>query len=161
MTSERSLPKDLARLEQELAARPLPEPPHALRGRVLAAVECEARAPAAAPVRGGLLPYAAAVAALLLLCMNLSMSAVNGMDWNGREKPERRDVASQARELQRVLPDLPDKEARRIARAMAPGRRLPFVPQVRGRFAWTAARESTQIDSIYRESNDGIRTTMD
>jgi len=161
MNEDPRLPENLAELERELAARPLPEPSHTLRGRVLTALQKEADVPCRAAERGGLLPYVAAVAALLLACMNLSMSAVNGMDRLPREEPERRNIASQARSLQRILPDLPDEEARRMARVMAAGRPLPFLPRVEGRLAWTVARESTQINSIYGEMDNGTRAAVD
>ena len=161
MNDDRQLPEDLARLEGELAARRLPEPPPGLRGRVLAGIQCQTQPPAPATLREGLLPYAAAVAALLLVCMNLSMSAVNGMDWELREEPPRVDIASQARELQRLLPDLPEGEALRIVRVTTVRHPLPLVPQIKGRSPWATATESIQTETIYRELNDGIRATVD
>ena len=161
MSGEQSLPEELAQLEEELAARPLPEPPPGLRGRILAAVRNRAPAPSPVAVRGGLLPFAAAVAALLLVCMNLSMSAVNRTDWDVWGSTERVDVATQARELQQLLPDLPEGEASRIALVMGRRRPLLLVPEIKGGHAWPAAPGPTGTETTRRESSDGICTAVD
>ena len=160
MSGEQPLPRELAQLQVELAARPLPEPPAGLRDRVLAGVRRGAHGAPPVAAWGGLGRFAAAVAALLLLCMNLSMSAVNRTDWDVWGCTERADVASQARELRQLLPELPEREASRIARVMGTGRPLPLLPQIKGRPAW-AALAPAETDTLPKELSDGIHPILD
>jgi len=64
-------------IERSLAGLPRPEPSPALRARILNAVREEIARGRARPARASLWRYAAALAAGVLLCANLSMSAAN------------------------------------------------------------------------------------
>jgi hypothetical protein len=162
MSEGQSLPEELAQLEKELAALPRPDPSVGLRGRVLAAVRHEARAPSPAAGRGSFVSFAAAVAALLLACMNLSMSAANNMDWDVWGSADRRvDVASQALQLRQLLPELSQQEAAQIAPTMDLRRPLRLVPLINGRRPWTAALALPETEAFQKEPNHGIRTAVD
>lgn len=111
--SEHDLPDDLATLERDLASRPRPSPSDDLRRRVLAAVRSELARPAAAPRRRlGTWEFAAAVAAAVLFAMNLSMVAASDTRLDlGGPPPNGTEAAVVA--LCRLLPEMPEREARR------------------------------------------------
>ena len=122
------LPKDLSRLEQELAARAIPEPSPELRDRVVAAIRQES---IEMPTVGlaGTWRFAAAVAAVLLLLLNVSMSAANHADWDVWGRPQQQDTASVARKLRETVPELSEREALRLACSMQST--SPLIPAVR------------------------------
>jgi hypothetical protein len=110
------LPPDLAALEQRLADRPRVEPHADLAARVLTATQDALRQPAP-PARSDWHTWAA-VAAALLLAVNLSMSVAANTDWDFAPEPP----ATTAEQLRALAPDLPEAELRRqalLARAAA------------------------------------------
>ena len=127
---EHELPDDLSRLEEGLAARPRPAPSEDLKRRVMAAVRSELARGAAAPRRRlSTWEFAAAVAAAVLFWMNLSMVVASDtrMDLCG-PPPNGTEAAVAA--LCRLLPDMPDREARRQVAMLRAGSRLVPAPNV-------------------------------
>lgn len=111
--AEHDLPDDLVGLARDLASRPRPAPSGNLRQRVLAAMRSELARPAAAPRRRlGTWEFAAAVAAAVLFGMNLSMVVASGAQLDLGGPPSNGTEAAVA-SLQHLLPDLPEREARR------------------------------------------------
>ena len=149
------LPKDLADLEQRLAARPMREPSPELRGRIMAAMRRQPAEPA------GIWRFAAAAAALLLLLLNLSMSAANCADWAVWERPRQQDVASSARRLREVVPELSEQEARYITRALESGPRLVMLPDLRRPPDGLMEFMRTSSASVGKESGNGLLPGMD
>ncbi len=127
---EHELPDDLSRLEQRLAARPRPAPSEDLKRRVMAAVRSELARGAAGPRRRlSTWEFAAAVAAAVLFWMNLSMVVAGDtrMDLCG-PPPNGTEAAVAA--LQRLLPDLPEREARRQVAMLKVGSLVMPAPNV-------------------------------
>jgi hypothetical protein len=106
------LPADLAELERRLAERSRVEPPPELGPRVLAAARAALRHPATPSALEGW-RFWAAVAATVLLAVNLSMSVSADTDWEfANEVAARPDPTA---ELRALAPELPDAELRRQA----------------------------------------------
>jgi hypothetical protein len=114
------LPPDLRQLQRDLARRPLPDPPAALRRRVLARALAELRArPSSARWA-----FAAKTAAAVLLWINLSISAT--ATTNGAPpRPPGATTAAVAEQIRRALPDLPPRDALACARLLRAGANLP------------------------------------
>ncbi|MBN1422451.1 MAG: hypothetical protein JXP34_26985 [Planctomycetes bacterium] len=99
-------------LERILADLRSPDPTSALRTRILAAVRTEMATGRSRPAPASPWAFAAAVAAGILLCVNLSMSAANhaapftpaARDGEARTRAEER--------LRAILPSLDAQEAR-------------------------------------------------
>src|SRR5262245_12821256 len=126
--SDASLPPDLADVERMLARRRTVEPSADFAGRVLGSVRDALRhrpAVAAAPSSGW--RSWAAVAAAVLVGINLSMSAAADTDWHLTGDVEPRDVAALTDELRALAPDLPASELRRQALLARAGAGLPRV----------------------------------
>jgi hypothetical protein len=154
------LPKDLADLEQRLAARSMPEPSPELRDRIITAIRRQSvGSPPAEPA--GIWTFAAAAGALLLLLLNLSMSAANCTDWEVWERPRQEDVASAARRLREVLPELSEQEARYLTRAMESGSRLVMMPDLKRRPGGLMEFTLTSSTSIRKETGNGLLPGMD
>ena len=134
------LPKDLSGLELELAARAIPEPSPELRGRVMLAIRQESVESPAVDA-AGTWRFAAAVAAALLLLLNVSMSVANHADWDVWGRPQKQDVASVARKLRETVPELSEREALRVARVMGSGAPLVLAPCPKERPSWWAPME--------------------
>ncbi len=101
------LPAELARLEQELATRPLPSPGAALRRRILAATS-PALPFCARPM--SMMEFALATAALVILCANLSLSLSNQTDCGLKGQPDSRQLDATAQEITNILPDTLPRE---------------------------------------------------
>ena len=99
------LPDELAVLELELARQPRPLPPVDLRERVLAAAKAE--------VRRGRGAFAAAVAAAALLGLHLGV--IGAMQTNYVPPPAPPRAVDLVAEMRRVVPEMPEAEARRYA----------------------------------------------
>jgi hypothetical protein len=110
------LPPDLAELERLLSGRAPIEPSAEFAARVLGSVREALRhgpSAAAAPTRKW--RSWAAVAAAVLVGINLSMSAAADTDWHLAPDVEPGRVAALADELRALVPDLPASELRRQA----------------------------------------------
>jgi hypothetical protein len=120
------LPRDLHRLERDLAARPRSDPPVELRRRVMADVRAELRGRG---LRNGW-PFAAAVAAAALLWINLSLSATLATDYSKRPYSSAPPVKEVAQQIQKLLPELSEREALRQAILLKAGSDLGRYPSV-------------------------------
>jgi len=120
------LPEDLVSLERELGARPHPRPTDALRERVMGevrgALACDA---ARTSRRLSVWEFAAALAAAVMLWMNLSMIAASDTRLDLRASRANGTEASVAA-LRELVPGLSEQEARREVTRL--GRGLPLVP---------------------------------
>ncbi len=136
------LPDDLAGLERRLARRVRPEAGAALRERVLGSVRDELRRPVR---RGGAWRYAAALAAVVLLGANLSLSAALRADWRRCGNGDDQLTATAAR-LRQLDPELSEREARREALLLQARARLAPVPVVPAPTAGIGARATWEGD---------------
>lgn len=147
------LPEDLEELERQLAAS-RQAPPARLRGRVLAAVPGNA-------ARTDLWRFAVGVAAVMLLCLNLAMSAANHMDWRYCTPRTPSDLAADVRQLREVAPGLSEREARAIAASMEGARCLLLVPDLRSGRGGLGPFAAARTDLHQMETTHGIRTAVD
>ena len=119
---EKQLSPELQRLERLLADRPMPDTPAALRGRVLGGIRVEL-------CRNRLhdrWKFTAAMAATVVLWINLSLSATQATDYGlqlGSPQPLGRAVAE---EIQEVLPELPPREVLRQSMLLQAGSKLAW-----------------------------------
>jgi hypothetical protein len=109
------LPEDLAELESRLAGRPRLEPGTTFRDRLLAAVRQELQDGIAVPGWAASWQFAAAVAAIVVLWANFSMSIANDTNWRLAADPESVDTKALAAELRKLFPDMSEQEANRQA----------------------------------------------
>jgi hypothetical protein len=109
------LPPELARLDQELATRPMVSPGDALRRRILAATS-QALAFRAAPM--SMMEFAMATAAGVILCANLSLSLSNQTDCGLNGQLDTRRLDATALEIARILPGTSPREGRLRAMPM-------------------------------------------
>ncbi len=125
------------------------EPSPQLRDRVLDAIRREA-------AKKDLWRFAAAAAAVLMLCLNLGMSAANHMDWHVQPVRPRPDVRALAGQVRRLLPDLSELEARATVESMWAAQSLVMMPDLRG-----ADRVPTGARPQPKETADGTRSVVD
>src|SRR5262245_49711976 len=111
--SDPELPPDLAALERRLTDRPPVEASADLGPRVPAATRAVLRSPHPAPAAAW--RFWAAVAAVMLLGINLAMSVAADTDWKLTPAVQPRQVAATADRLRELAPDLPESELRRQA----------------------------------------------
>ena len=105
------LPSDLADLERRLADRPRAEPSAGLGPRVLGAARLVLRPrPAAASWRSW-----AALAAAVLVGVNLSMSVAANADWQLTADVEPEQIDATTDQLRAAAPELSERELRRQA----------------------------------------------
>ena len=123
------LPEDLERLEHRLMQRPREEPSVALRDRVMVSVPTALRRQRS----GGTWRMFATVAAGVLIWLNLSFSAANSTNGTLRPHGRRESGDRMARQIERLLPDLPYEEARRHAIRYRSGSELVPCPEVSAR----------------------------
>src|SRR5262245_18433700 len=108
--SEQELPPDLAALGRRLAARPHVEPPSDLQVRVLAATRNALLDPATSATASSNWQVWIAVAASILLGINLSMSCATNTTWAFAPAFEPGHNAMTAEQLQALAPDPSESE---------------------------------------------------
>ena len=118
------LPSERGRNEREVAERPRPAVPPALRRRVLAAVPVELRRQR----RRARWAFAAEVAAAAMLWLNLSLSATTATQSAPRRRADPSAVRATAREIRRLLPGLSPREALACATTLRAGATLRGCP---------------------------------
>ena len=118
------LSDDLVDLERELAARAQPEPSTTLRPRVLAAIRHELERES-----NGIWRYAAALAAVVLVGANLSLSAALDMGWP-RDAIDAHNLAATAAQLRELDSAMSEQEARRQALLLQARSQLTLVPSL-------------------------------
>jgi hypothetical protein len=109
-----NLPPELHDLEKALLSRNQFARHDDTRARIMARVKKEL-ARAREQSSAGTWHFAAAVAASILVCLNLMMSAVNNTDWNTRTAAARQNRRAVMQQLHEVLPELSELEIRRYA----------------------------------------------
>jgi hypothetical protein len=77
---------------------------------------------------GSFWQYAAGLAAAAVLVINLSMAAAPITNFVPRPKVDAGQIESAAREIERSLPDLPQREAKRMALTMASAQQIVPAP---------------------------------
>ena len=139
------LPPDLQELERDLAGRPRPVPPAALRQRVIGGVRAELRRNGS---RNGW-TFAAGLAAAVVVWVNLSLSATLATGFGSKRGGTGPPVEKVAEQIQQLLPELSDEEARRQAVLLQAGSDL------RGRATFSAGRRGLrqfdELEDILRE----------
>lgn len=123
------LPDDLRQLEEELIASRSPGPSPEFRDRVLGGVQHELAVELQASRRQSRWAFVAAVAASVLVWMNLSISAttVTGDDVRLAATA---DVDRLAGEIHELLPELSETEARRQAFLLRSRHTLVLAPKL-------------------------------
>lgn len=122
-----TLPPELERIERQLVARERPQPSHQARQRWLCSVRAELRP---LQVRGRW-TFAVAMAATVLVWLNLSLCATQATDCGLGLGDSHEPLEGGARQIRQLLPDLPPREVMRqavLARAgsaVVPCPRLP------------------------------------
>jgi len=130
------LPPELERLEGDLARRLTPAPSADLRDGVMRCVEAELAS--ARPERNGQAngrpsgwwAFAVAMAATVLVWLNLSLSAAHATSYNLHlaVEPESTDLA--ARQIRDLVPEISRRDARRYAAVLRAGSSLVVAPDV-------------------------------
>ena len=120
------LSPELLRIEKELAARPRGEPSEQSRARCLDGLQAELRRQRA----GSRWPFAVAIAASVLLGLNLSLSATQATDFGFRRSTQHLSSEKLAGEIRELLPDLSSEEAMRQAMLMRTASSLVPCPKV-------------------------------
>jgi hypothetical protein len=127
---EMDLPPELRAIESLLAARPLPEAGSAERARILAAVRTELTFKACAKPWSWW-RFAAALAALVLLWLNLSISAVNCTEVVLSVEEQQGNEQAALAQIQGLIPDCTGEEAQRQLLLLRARTRLVSAPQLR------------------------------
>lgn len=125
MNAKDKLPPELTELEESLASRTVPAPPDELRSSVLTAVRGELNARLRTPSNWW--PFAAGVAACLLLGLNLAMASINASDYSPDASTNTADADQTTRLVRELLPELTDEQARRHALTLT-GAKLKSLP---------------------------------
>ena len=125
MNSNDQLPPELAELESSLASRRRVEADDDLRRDVLVGVRAELHDPL--QTSNNWWSFAAAVAACLLLGLNLAIASVSVSDYSPDANVDTADVDKATKLLQDLLPELTDEQARQHSMLLA-GARLSPLP---------------------------------
>ena len=123
------LPLELQQVEQDLAARPRGEPSQELKRRCLQDLQSELRRQR----RECRWAFAAAIAASLLVGLNLSLSASQATDFGFRPDGREESVQEMAAEIERLLPDFAPREAMRQAMLLRAASSVVPCPEVPAR----------------------------
>jgi hypothetical protein len=132
---DEELPPELARLERELALRPMPLPSAGLRQRIQAAASRRI-SPQASPM--SMVEFVLALAAVILLCANLSMSLANQTDYGLARSFDTARIDATAQEIAQLFPDTTLAEARwqalplQMGTYLSPSREMPSLSPAGG-----------------------------
>jgi hypothetical protein len=126
MTNDFPLPPELKKIEQELAARPHQGPSKQLKARCLGGLQSELRRQ---EVRSRWM-FAVAVAATVLVGLNLAISAGQATDFGLRPDGRQQSIQKTAAEIRRLLPEVPPREAARQAMLLHSGASIVPCPKV-------------------------------
>jgi len=130
------LPPELERLQRDLAQRPAPAPSADLRDAVMRCVEVELGA--VRPEQNGLAngrpsgwwAFAVAMAATVLVWLNLSLSAAHATSYSLHLASEPGSADRAARQIRELLPEVSRRDARRYAAVLLAGSNLIGAPDV-------------------------------
>jgi len=127
------LPPELERLERDLAERPSPAPSSELRDRVMRSVEAELEPDQTGSANGrsnGWWAFAVAMAATVLVWLNLSLSAAHATSYSLHLAAGPQAVDLAARQIHDLLPELSRRDARRYAAVLQAGSNLVGSPDL-------------------------------
>ncbi len=127
MKDDFQLPPELQRLERALLALPREQPSSQLKERCLHSLRVEL----GRPQSGSRWAFAIAIAASVLVGLNLSLSATQATDYGYRRDVRQLSVEKTAAEIRRLLPDVSPREAARQAVLLHSGSTIvpcPIVP---------------------------------
>ncbi len=155
MTGDFPLPPELQRLEQALSARPRGQPSDELKQRCLGGIRAELRKQQAR----SRWTFAVAVAATVLVGLNLSLSASQATDFGFRLVGQQPSLEEAAEEIRLLLPDVSPQEAMQHAILLQSGAKILPIPDVAGRVTGDKNLNSGELD-LLRE-NHGLCTIMD
>ena len=144
MTEDFTLPPDLQRLEQDLAARERPQPPDLVKQRLLCSVRTELHR---SRTRGRW-AFTLAMAATVLVWLNLSISATQATDCGLGLKAPHQSVRSHVEQIHQLLPDLSPQEATRQAVLLRAGSGVVLCPKL------PAGDVALQRDKLRKELNN-------
>ena len=108
-----ALPDELRQLEEELIASRSSEPPTELRDRVLGEVQHALAVELRVSLRQSRWAFAVAVAASVLVWMNMSISATTATDCRAQLTSPAAEIDRLAAEIHELLPELSAEDARR------------------------------------------------
>jgi hypothetical protein len=111
MTDDFPLPSELRRIEQLLSARPSPRHSEKMKERFLSDAKAELRRQKTLARWA----FAAAMAASVLVWLNLSLSAAQATDYGISLQSPQQSVEQLAGEIRQLLPDIAPREAVRQA----------------------------------------------
>jgi hypothetical protein len=127
-------PGEMSEFERRLQDRLVPEATPALRSRIMHSVAQELlRSPGRSRPATGFLSFAAAMAAALLIGLNLSITTTAGVSLDSHVKPTREQTIASAESLRQISPDLSADEAMRIAIVLQAGGNLKPLPTIQAR----------------------------
>jgi hypothetical protein len=126
MTDSWELPSELRQLEQDLIARSRSRAFEDLRPRILGDLRSRLRI----EHRSSRWQFALAVAVVVLVWLNLSISATQATDCGLRLDGPSGPIQTVADEIHRLVPDLSPEEARRQAVLLQAGSRLVCAPRI-------------------------------
>jgi hypothetical protein len=135
MIEDSQLPPELQRLERALLALPREQPSSQLKERCLNGL----RAELGRPQSGSRWAFTIAIAASVLLGLNLSLSATQSTDFGLRLDARQQSLEKTAAEIRRLLPDVSPREAARQALLLHSGGDIvpcPIVPTGRVVLNW-------------------------
>ncbi len=127
------LPPELERLERDLVERPSPAPSGELRDRVLRGVEAELGPDQTGSANGrsnGWWTFAVAMAATVLVWLNLSLSAAHATSYGLHLAAEPQSVDLAARQIRDLLPEISRRDAQRYAAVLQAGSNLIGSPDL-------------------------------
>lgn len=122
------LPPELEQLERDLIGRPRPVAPADLQRRVINVVRDELGKERIRAWWG----FAAAMAASILLWLNLSLSATSATDYQLRVGVEQRPVQVLAEQIRQLVPEISEREVLRHALLLQAGSTLARRPELSG-----------------------------
>ena len=126
MQDDFPLPPELQQLEQALVAVPREQPSFQLKERCLHSLQAEL----GRPQSGNRWTFAIAIAASVLLGLNLSLSATQATDCGLRLDGRQQSVENTAAEIRRLLPEVSPREAARQAMLLHSGATIVPCPNV-------------------------------
>lgn len=138
------LPSELQWLEQHLAARQCPQPLPSARERFLCSVRAELRRSQA----GSRWAFAVAMAATVLVWLNLSLCATQATDCGLKLDGPHQLVGNGAEQIQRLLPDLTPREAMRQTVLLRAGTGVIPCPRLSANYV------ALQGNEVWRELID-------
>jgi hypothetical protein len=120
------LPPELESLERELAARSIPLPIAELRQKITSGIHNRLRRES----RLDFWRFAAAAALVAAVWLNLSLSAARETNFHFQLADNRPSVEQTARQIQNLLPEMSEDDARREALLLCAGANLVMYPKI-------------------------------